>query len=113
MLKSDHFGIEILIGSMYSPPLYPVKIRPFWDWNLVTAFRAHAIHLPLKSDHFGIEILYNNMLGFAGKLLKSDHFGIEILIIIVSDENAQPVKIRPFWDWNAFQVQLINSASSC
>jgi len=55
VLKSDHFGIEILLG--------------------------HALihhELLLKSDHFGIEITPWIKGITDNRILKSDHFGIEI-----------------------------------
>ena len=58
-----------------------VKIRPFWDWNLVT------------QDHI-VKI----------EQLKSDHFGIEIMLKCTGLMNYIIVKIRPFWDWNTAAV---------
>ena len=55
LLKSDHFGIEIMMD--------------LWGTDFLTI---------LKSDHFGIEIESVALSPRPVITLKSDHFGIEI-----------------------------------
>ena len=55
VLKSDHFGIEMLV--------YDELMNP---------------ELRLKSDHFGIEIELEDVDYSPMDELKSDHFGIEM-----------------------------------
>ena len=58
MLKSDHFGIEIMIALA----------------------RSIGIKCRLKSDHFGIEMYLCTFRPNLQPVLKSDHFGIEIIV---------------------------------
>ena len=74
-LKSDHFGIEILLTLVYVP-----------------------LPLALKSDHFGIEINVTGSCQTTITTLKSDHFGIEMVKNDGTIDTTTYVKIRPFWD---------------
>ena len=75
-LKSDHFGIETVHPRTMCQHVWLTKIRPFWDWNIVSEARIEG-QVTLKSDHFGIETsLVHNEIEYTIEL-KSDHFGIE------------------------------------
>ncbi len=74
-LKSDHFGIEMML-----------QLDNLLTW------------LGLKSDHFGIEMAVSDAGCSDTIALKSDHFEIEMPLIVSLLRCVSCTKIRPFWD---------------
>jgi len=58
LLKSDRFGMEIIIKNFHIKLLFSVKIRPFRYGNNEIDRRELLQHVLLKSDRFGMEILF-------------------------------------------------------
>ena len=78
LLKSDQNGIEIRGSGIHHGRIIKVKIRPKWDWNIMTFARSMKFSILLKSDQNGIEIEIRNAHYHDVEVLKSDQNGIEI-----------------------------------
>ena len=107
-LKSDHYGIEISNRVLWWFGLYPVKIRPLWDWNSSYLMLLWIASTLLKSDHYGIEIQFLQHLWPSGICVKIRPLWDWNLIASTILSKPLVVKIRPLWDWNSVNGLNLN-----